>query len=167
MTRIKVINDPPDLITIFRAVDTDVKKKVFKDCGEAWVTADEIRERYGDEGVEALYYFEKTKLVDTKWQVVEGEATPKKAYHTFYTAVHINIQTSLAEISEVMNIALMPQDKYDEIEGKVAEMAGDKGVYVGDVAEKLGLEAVTLKSIVRRSPRLIYRGHRIEPFKGE
>ena len=166
MTRIKVINDAPDMITIFRAIDTPVKKDVFREASEGWVTAKDIDKRYGKEGVEALKYFEKTKLVDTKWQAEEGSTGPEKAYHTFYTSVHINIQVPLTEITDVMSVALMPQKEFEKMDDKIAKLVGEDGVYVGEVVEKLGLEQVTLKSLVRRSPRLIYRGHRIEPFKG-
>jgi len=166
MTRIKVINDAPDMITIFRAIDTPVKKSVFREASDGWVTAKQMEEKYGKEGVDALKYFEKTKLVDTKWQAEAGSAGPQKAYHTFYTSVHINIQVPLAEITEVMSVALMPQEDFEKIDNQIEEMVGDDGVYVGEVMEKLKIEQVTLKSFVRRSPRLIYRGHRIEPFKG-
>ncbi|GEM_PF-86361 len=167
MTRIKVINDAPDLITIFRAVDTPVKKAVFKEAGERWITEREIREKYGEEGIEAIRYFEKTKLVDTRWQVVEGSAKPEKAYHTFYTSVHINIQTNLSEISEVMAVALLPPDEFEKEESKIYELVGENGVYVGDVIDKLGIDPIRLKCLVRRSPRLVFRGHRIERFTGE
>ena len=166
MTRIKVINDAPDMITIFRAVDTPVKKEVFAEASTAWITTEQVLEKHGDEGVAALLYFEKTKLVDTRWQATEGSPAPMKAYHTFYTSVHINIQVSLNEISAVMEVALMPPDIFQEWDDKIAEIAGEEGVYVGDITEKLGLDPVRLKSIVRRSPRLIFRGHRVEPFKG-
>ncbi|MDG6221523.1 MAG: ArsR family transcriptional regulator [Candidatus Thermoplasmatota archaeon] len=166
MTRIKVINDAPDMITIFRAIDTPVKKAVFSEASEGWITVRSVKEKYGDEGVAALLYFEKTKLVDTKWQTEEGVAGPQKAYHTFYTSVHINIQVPLKEITEVMSIALMPEKDFKKWDDKIVAIVGDEGVYVGDVLEKLGIEQVNLKSMVRRSPRLIYRGHRIEAFKG-
>jgi len=166
MTRIKVINDAPDMITIFRAVDTPVKKDVFAEASKGWVTADQIREKHGDEGVAALLYFEKTKLVDTRWQAVEGSSSPMKAYHTFYTSVHINIQVSLNEISDVMEVALMPPEVFQEWDDRIAEIVGNEGVYVGDITEKMELDPVRLKSMVRRSPRLIFRGHRVEPFKG-
>ncbi|MCK4717678.1 MAG: ArsR family transcriptional regulator [Thermoplasmata archaeon] len=166
MTRIKVINDAPDMITIFRAIDTHTKKAVFREASEEWVTPKNVEEKYGKEGVDALKYFEKTKLVDTKWQTEEGAQGPQKAYHTFYTLVHINIQVPLSEITEVMSVALMPQKEFDKWDKKIFELAKEDGVYVGEVLEKLKLEQVTLKSLVRRSPRLIYRGHRIEVFKG-
>ncbi len=40
--------------------------------------------------------------------------------------------------------------------------AGTEGRFSGDVAEALGLSSTMLKSLVRRSVKMDYRGHRIE-----
>jgi len=163
MKRIKVINDPTDLIPVLRALDSDVKQKVFKDVSEKWVTLTEVEKGYGEEGKRALLFFEKMKLVDTMWQAGEGNVQ-EKAYHSYYMSFHINTSCPIMEISDVLSVAVMSEEDYRSLENKVLEIVGSDGVFAGDVTEKLQLNPTLLKAVVRRSDHLEYKGHRIEPL---
>lgn len=162
MNRIKVINEPSDLVAILRAVDSELKKDVFKTLTHDWLTAKEVQETYGEEGLVALRLFEKMRLVETKWQA--GDGSPTKAYHSFYTSLHISASSPVAEISDVLQVAMMPDPEYEKVEGRIYGAVGKEGRFAGDLAEELGLSQVMLKSIVKRSSRLDFRGHRVERF---
>lgn len=164
MNRIKVINDPSDLVPMLRAVDTRVKREVLKEVTLEWRTSKEIEEKFGPEGKEALRFFEKMKLVETKWQSIPG-SHPDKAYHTYYTSFHINASWPVYEISDVLAAAMMPDEEFQEIERKILDLVGSEGKFAGDVAESLGITSTMLKSLVKRSVKLDYRGHRIERIK--
>jgi predicted DNA-binding ArsR family transcriptional regulator len=168
MTRIKVINEPSELVPMLRAVDTKVKREVLKEVTLEWRTSKEIEEKYGHEGKEALKFFEKMKLVETKWQSTSGPQSvshPEKAYHTYYTSFHINASWPVYEISDVLAAAMMPEDEFKEIEAKILDQVGPEGRFAGDVAENLGITSTMLRSLVKRSVKLDYRGHRIELIK--
>ena len=79
MKRIKVINEPTELVPVMRAMDTEVKRKVFMEVSTHWCTAKTIEELYGLEGRQALNFFEKMKLVETRWESVDSIS--EKAYH--------------------------------------------------------------------------------------
>ena len=143
MNRIKVINEPSELVPMLRSVDTPVKRDVLKEVTLEWRTADEIEQKYGPEGRDAIIFFEKMKLVETRWLSKDG-GYPEKSYHTYYTA------------------AMMSDEEYAEIETKILEEVGKDGRFSGDIAESLGLSSTMLKSLVRRSVKMDYRGHRIE-----
>jgi predicted DNA-binding ArsR family transcriptional regulator len=49
MNRIKVINEPSELVPMLRSVDTVVKRDVLKEVTLEWRTADEIEEKFGPE----------------------------------------------------------------------------------------------------------------------
>ncbi|MEM2944115.1 MAG: ArsR family transcriptional regulator [Methanomassiliicoccales archaeon] len=164
MNRIKVINDPSDLVPMLRAVDTKIKREVLKEVTLDWRTSKEIEEKFGPEGKDALKFFEKMKLVETKWQSVSG-APPDKAYRTYYTSFHINASWPVYEISDVLAVAMMPEEEFDAIEKKILDLVGIDGKFAGDIAEALGITSTMLKSIVKRSVKLDYRGHRIERVK--
>ncbi|MBM4236902.1 MAG: ArsR family transcriptional regulator [Euryarchaeota archaeon] len=164
MNRIKVINEPSELVPMLRAVDTRVKREVLKEVTLEWRTSKEIEEKYGPEGKEALKFFEKMKLVETKWQSSSG-SHPEKAYHTYYTSFHINASWPVYEISDVLAAAMMPEDEFQDIEKKVLQQVGPEGRFAGDVAENLGITSTMLRSLVKRSVKLDYRGHRIERLK--
>ncbi len=67
MLRTKVVNDSTDLVPLLRAFDNKTKKQVFNELLGDWKPLSEIKEKYGDDGEVALEYFDKMKLVETKW----------------------------------------------------------------------------------------------------
>jgi len=168
MNRIKVVNDVADLVPILRAVDTDVKKTVFLDVTQTWLTGKQVQDKYGEEGLEALRFFEKMKLVETKWQTGQdekGRQVPEKAYHAFYGSFHINATSPVNEISDVLSVAMMAEERYRKTEERLYKLVGDQGMFAGDVADDLKVTQTTLKALVKRSGRLDFRGHRIIRFE--
>ena len=163
MNRIKVINDPSDLVTVLRAVDTEVKREIFKDVSTEWRTLHEIEEKYGDEGKETLIFFEKMKLVETKWQ--SAGSAPEKAYHSYYMSLHINTTCPVVEISDVLAAAVMNDKDFKNIEKKIMKMVGEDGRFGGDIEKEMKFSPTMLRSLIKRSTILEYRGHRIEMMK--
>lgn len=153
-----------ELVPILRAVDSDVKADVFKEVTAGWRTAREVEEKFGPRGADALRFFEKMKLVETKWQTGPA-ASPEKAYHAFYSSFHINATAPVQEISDVLHAAMMPEEQYAVIEQKIFDMVGPEGKFSGDVADALKVTQTKLKALVKRSPRLDFRGHRIIRFE--
>jgi predicted DNA-binding ArsR family transcriptional regulator len=163
--RIKVVNDVSDLVPILRAVDSPVKLKVVQRLGEEWLTVEDIEREFGAEGVKALAFFEKLRLIDTRWVAREGRRQPDKSYHFYYSTINVNTTSPLAEISEVLSIATMGAKEYGRLEQRIYDAAGGDGRFFSDIAEELGMSPTRLKGLVKRSERLEYRGHRIERFQ--
>lgn len=165
MARIKVITEPAELVPMFRAVDTKIKRAVLKLVTLEWHTMRDIEKQFGSEGKEALTFFEKMKLVETRWQTSAELQQPEKAYHTYYTSFHINASWPVYEISDVLAAAVMPEKEFLKIEKQIYVLVGPTGKFAGDVAEVLGATFTMLKSLVKRSTKLDYRGHRVERMK--
>ena len=51
---------------MLRSVDTVVKRDVLKEVTLEWRTADEIEEKFGPEGRDAIIFFDKMKLVESR-----------------------------------------------------------------------------------------------------
>jgi predicted DNA-binding ArsR family transcriptional regulator len=166
MKRIKVINEPTDLVALLRAMDSPIKKSVFQECANGWVSMKGIEERYGDEGIEALSFFEKMHLVETSWQI-DSQFNKEKIYHTYYVSVHINTSAQITEISDVLYIAAMDEESYSKLEDRVYQKVDEEGTFSGEFVKELELTPTMLKSLVKRSGRLAYKGHRIERIKQE
>jgi len=164
MTRIKVITEPAELVPVFRAVDTKVKREVLKLVTLEWHSMRDIEKQFGPAGKDALQFFEKMKLVETRWQTSESQQ-PEKAYHTYYTSFHINASWPVYEISDVLAAAVMEEKEFQKVEKQIYELVGAQGKFAGDVAEVLGVTFTMLKSLVKRSTKLDYRGHRVERVK--
>ncbi|MCI4365094.1 MAG: ArsR family transcriptional regulator [Thermoplasmata archaeon] len=165
--RIKVVNDVSDLVPILRAVDSTLKLKLVQRLGESWLTLEDVEHEFGKEGVKTLAFFEKLRLIDTRWVAREGRKQPDKSYHFYYSTININTTSPLAEISEVLAIATMGLKDYTKLESKIHDAVGVEGRFFSDVAEELGMSPTRLKGLVKRSERLEYRGHRIERFQAE
>ncbi|MCI4331088.1 MAG: ArsR family transcriptional regulator [Thermoplasmata archaeon] len=164
MHRIKVVNDMSELVPVLRAVDTPVKLKLVQRLAESWLTQEDILREFGKEGVKALAFFEKLKLIDTRWVAREGRRTPDKSYHFYYSTININTTAPLAEVSEILAIASMELKEYSKLEQRIYDAVGEQGRFFSDVAEELGMTPTRLKGLVKRSDKLEYRGHRIERF---
>ncbi|HHO57294.1 MAG TPA: hypothetical protein ENJ70_01930 [Thermoplasmatales archaeon] len=161
MMQAKLINDVTDLSWLSRAFDNDVKINVFNDVSTDWVTLEEIEERYGEEGVKALKFFEKIRMVDSRWTMSEnGKA--KKEYHAFYSSFHIHVMTSIDMIRDVFSIILMDEKEFNEVEEKIYQYVGDNGELSREVEKEFNFSPVQMRCIVKRSHRLEYRGMKIE-----
>jgi len=160
MHRIKVVNDVGDLVSIFHVADSDVKRKVFQEVTLKWCTMEEIKEKYAEEGKEALTYLEKIKLVETQWKTTpEG---PKKIYHTYYSIIQINISCSIMEISDIIYAATMTKKDIENYENKIRNVIkGDEGVFFGDAVENLKVSEILLRGVIKRSTNFEIKGHRI------
>ncbi len=164
MHRIKVVNDMSELVPILRAVDTPLKLKLVQRLADNRLTNEDVEREFGKEGTKALAFFEKLKLIDTRWVAREGRKTPDKSYHFYYSTININTTSPLGEVSEILSIASMPNKEYEKLEEKIYQAVGETGRFFSDVAEELGMSPTRLKGLVKRSEKLEYRGHRIERF---
>ncbi|MCL4329210.1 MAG: ArsR family transcriptional regulator [Candidatus Thermoplasmatota archaeon] len=161
VSRIKVVNDVGELVTIFHAADTDVKRRLLIDLATGWITLPQIEEKYKIEGKRALLYLEKIKMVESQW--LTGERGPEKAYHTYYTNVQINIMGGMDELADIVYATTLTDEKLQEYEEKILGMpGGSDGVFVGDAADSLSISQTLLRGIIRRSAVLQIKGYKIE-----
>ncbi|MCJ2563171.1 MAG: ArsR family transcriptional regulator [Candidatus Thermoplasmatota archaeon] len=165
MNRIKFVNEPAELVPILMAVDKEVKREVLKDVSDNWRTAREIEEKFGEEGLEALKFFEKMNLVETKWQTSESDPEPEKSYHAFYTSFHINASSPVNEMCDILAAVVMPENEYRKIEDKILKEVDEEGKFSGDIADDLGVSQTMLKGLIKRSAKLEYKGHQIRKLK--
>ncbi len=163
MSRVKVIKDVTELVPILRAVSTNVKKNVYTDLAEGWQTEEDIEEKYGEEGKKTLKIFDNMDLVETRWQHTGRET--KKAYHTYYSDVHIDASVPIEEISDVLYAAMLDDEKFEELEEEILESVKEGETFANDISKKIGYSGTTLKGLVKRSVKLKYKGHRIEELK--
>ena len=164
LNRIKVVSEVAELVPILRAVDSEVKSAVFKEVTTNWQTAKQIEDKYGAAGLDALRFFEKMKLVETKWQTGAGSA-PEKAYHAFYSSRTITAPGPVKETSDALHGARMADADYEGIEKGIFERVVPEGKFSGEVADALKAPKTMLKPRVKRAPRLDFRGHRIIRFE--
>jgi predicted DNA-binding ArsR family transcriptional regulator len=161
VSRIKVVNDVGELVSIFHAADTDVKRKLLIDLSTGWITLPKIEEKYGIEGKRALHYLDKIKMTESQW--VTGEGGPEKAYHTYYTNVQINLIGGMEELADIIYATTMSEKKLEEYEDEIKKMiVPGEGVFLGDVTDKLQFSQTLLRGLIRRSSSLTIKGYKID-----
>ena len=160
MMRTKVVNDSTDLVPLLRAFDNKIKKEVFSELLLDWKPTSDILEKYGDEGTEALEYFDKMKLVETKWTTPEDgiDGRPQKKYRSYYSAFNINISCPVNEISEIFTVASLNKKEFEDLEDKIYAYVGEDGKFGNMVAENFSLSNLALKGLVKRSNKFCYKG---------
>ncbi len=160
MMRTKVVNDSTDLVPLLRAFDTKIKKEVFNELLLDWKPLSDIKTKYGNEGEEALEYFDKMKLVETKWttpdQGIDGK--PQKKYRSYYSAFNINISCPVNEISEIFTVASLNRKEFEKLEDDIFSFVGEDGKFGNMVAENFNLSNLALKGLVKRSNKFCYKG---------
>ena len=163
MKRTKLINDPAELVALFRSVDSPGRRAVLARLAEGWTPTSERQEM--EDAFSAITYFEKFKLVESRWEVRDGK--PEKAYRTFYNAFQISTSLSFEETQELLTVVLMDEAVFEALEVKILEMVGEEGCFANDISRELELTSLQLKGLVRRSVQFDYKGHNIVPIKEE
>jgi predicted DNA-binding ArsR family transcriptional regulator len=163
MIRTKVINDSTDLVSIIRAFDSSIKKEVFLEISRDWMPTSMILDKFGGEGQDALEFFEKMKLAETKWTTPdEGmDGKPQKMYRSFYSLFNINISCPVNEISEIFNISSLDVKQFKRLEQEIYEFIGDNGTFANKVSENFGISNTALKAMVKRSNKFQYTGLKV------
>lgn len=160
MMRTKVVNDSTDLVPLLRAFDNKTKKEVFNELLLDWKPTSDILEKYGEGGADALEYFDKMKLVESKWTTPdEGiDGRPQKKYRSYYSAFNINISCPVNEISEIFTVASLNKGEFGKLEDEIYEFVGKDGKFGNMVAENFGVSNLALKGLVKRSNKFCYKG---------
>lgn len=160
MRRVKVISEATDLVPVLRAFDSDLKRRVFHEILADWRTPTDIAERYGEEGVAALVLFEKTKIVDTRWEPTPDG--PQKAYRSYYTTFQLSAQVPAEDMGDILAVAMMPEREFLKLEAQVLHLVESDLASLPRLSEKLDLTPTRLRSIVKRSSRLASKGHVVQ-----
>ncbi len=159
-SKIKVVNEIGDLVSVFYSCNTEVKKKVFQEITKKWCTLEEIKEKYGEEGVRALKYLENIKFVETQWITTDSGVV--RAYHTYYDLFQITLTIPIMEASEVLQVITMPEEEFREWENKIIEIVKTENSFIGYLVEKLGISQIMLRALIKRSDKLDIKGMRVE-----
>ena len=135
MKRVKLINDPAELVALFRAIDSEERRNVMTTLSEGWTMISALIEKYGQGAHGAITYFEKFKLVESRWEVNDETGRPEKSYRTFYNAFQISTSLTFDEAQELLTVVLMTEKEFNDLESKIVEMIGSDGTFANSAFE--------------------------------
>lgn len=163
MKRVKVINDPTDLVPMLHMMDSEVKRQVFQEVSAKWCLKSAIAEKYGEEGIEAVNFFVKMKLVQTRW-----EPTPAgvdMAYMSYYTTFHIDASCPVNEVGDILFVLQMSNKDFKKMESNVTKIVEGEENFPRTIAKNLDISEIMLKCIVKRSSKLEFKGMKVMKVK--
>ena len=167
MKRVKLINDPAELVALFRAVDSEERRNVLSTLADGWTMISNLVDMYGKGAHDAIIYFEKFKLIESRWEVNNDTGRPEKGYRTFYNAFQISTSLTFDEAQELLTVVLMTEKEFKSLETKIVKLIGSEGTFANDISKSLNISSLTLKGLVRRSVKFDFKGHNIVPLKEE
>ena len=103
------------------------------------------------------------KLVETRWTTSEEgvDGKPQKKYRSYYSAFNINISCPVNEISEIFTIASLNDEEFAKLEQDIHDFLGDDGKFSNTVSEQFNFSTLALKSIVKRSNLMAFKGLKV------
>ncbi|KCZ70888.1 uncharacterized protein conserved in archaea [Candidatus Methanoperedens nitroreducens] len=160
--RIRIINEPSDIVPLLRAFGSERHKKVFDTLQKDWRTEEEIEKEVGFRIGESLDVLKKSGLVESKWRMPQPGKKPEKEYHSSYSRVHINLQCSVEDLSDLIMITFKSDSEIrpylDVIEKEVME--GNQSM--NGLQRVVDKSAMFIRGMAKRSPVLTVKGQRIE-----
>ena len=167
MKRVKLINDPAELVALFRAIDSEERRNIMTTLSEGWTMISDLVAKHGDGANGAITYFEKFKLIESRWEVNSDTGRPEKSYRTFYNAFQISTSLTFDEAQELLTVFLLPEKEFNNFESEIVKMIGSEGTFANDISKSLNISSLKLKGLVRRSVKFDFKGHNIVPIKEE
>jgi predicted DNA-binding ArsR family transcriptional regulator len=162
--RIRIINEPSDIVPLLRAFGTESHKKVFDCLQTGWKTEEDIQKEIGFSPVESLRILKKSGFVESKWRMPLPGKTPEKEFHSSYSRVQVNFECSVEDLSDMIMVTFKSDNelrKYlDLIEKEVK--AGNQSM--NGLQRVIDKSIMYIRAVARRSPILTVKGQRIEMF---
>jgi predicted DNA-binding ArsR family transcriptional regulator len=164
--RVRVVNDPADLIPILESFGSSSHRKVFDILSSSWKSEEELRQLVGSNDIkESLDILQKGGLLETKWRMPEPGKTPDKEYHSSYSSVRANFQCSLADLGDVVMIMFMDSREVQKIANRISKEIESGNHSLGGLSRALGLNPTFIKGIAHRTSRFVVKGQRVELLK--
>jgi len=162
--RIRIINEPSDIVPLLRAFGTESHKKVFDCLQTGWKTEEDIQKEVGFSPVESLSILKKSGFVESKWRMPQPGKKPEKEYHSSYSRVQVNFECSVEDLSDMIMVTFKSDNELrnylDLIEKEVR--AGNQSM--NGLQRVIDKSIMYIRAVARRSPILTVKGQRIEMF---
>jgi predicted DNA-binding ArsR family transcriptional regulator len=160
--RIRIINDPSDLVPLLRTFGSITHKKVFDNLLSDWFTEEELKEQLDIDVHESLKILKSCGLIESKWRLPEPRKTPEKEYHTSYSKIQVNFQCSVEDLSDLLMITFSRDDDISKMIEQIESEVVNGNQSMTGLSRVIGASPLFLRGVARRSDNLAVKGQRIE-----
>src|SRR5665648_29550 len=159
--RIRLINDPSDLVPLLRTFGSRTHKSVFDDLSNEWMTKEELEVNHSDV-MTSLIILKKSGLIESRWRMPEPGNTPDKEYHISYSKAQANFQCTIEDLSDLIMMSFKNDDSiYEFIESIENEVKNGNQSMAG-LSRVLDKNPMYIRGAAKRSLNLSVKGQRIE-----
>ncbi len=159
--RIRLINDPSDLVPLLRTFGSRTHKGIFEKLSKEWLTRDDLEDGHTDVKT-SLIILKKSGLIESRWRMPEPGHTPDKEYHISYSKAQANFQCSIEDLSDLIMISFKNDDSiYEFIEAIEDEVKSGNQSMTG-LSRALDKNPMYIRGAAKRSLNLSVKGQRIE-----
>ncbi|RLI88632.1 MAG: ArsR family transcriptional regulator [Archaeoglobales archaeon] len=166
--RAKLVSDIVEFVPILHIFSTNLYKNVYDTLLTEWLTLAELKERFGEGVEEALRILKHAGMLETKWRMPsEPAGKPEKEYHVSYTHISANFYASLRDFNRMLEVVFMPDDEFEEMVSRIIQEVKAGKMSVPHISRSLGLDALIIRAVAKRSLKLNIKGQLVELAKDE
>ncbi len=160
--RIRIVNDPADLVPLLQTFGSKKHKKVFDELTKGWRTEQELRKNLGIDPKRSLEILKKGGLVESQWRMPEPGKTPDKEHHASFSKLRANFQCDLDELATLISIALSGDEEFKEYVERLEKEVSKGNASLANLCRVLEKEPAFVKGVAKRSKRIVVKGMRFE-----
>ncbi|MGP8319494.1 MAG: ArsR family transcriptional regulator [Methanosarcinaceae archaeon] len=163
--RTRIINDPSELVPFLRIFGSRTHKNVFDALSTKWMTEEDLEDFMGSDVSDSIRILKKGGLIESQWRMPEPGKTPAMEYHTSYFKVQTNFQCSFEDMSNIVMLAFKPYDDFQESIGQLEKLVAEGNQSMNSLVRALNLSPLYIRSLARRSNKLMVMGQRLKPIE--
>ncbi|MGP8321050.1 MAG: ArsR family transcriptional regulator [Methanosarcinaceae archaeon] len=163
--RTRIINDPSELVPFLRIFGSRTHKNVFDVLSTKWMTEEDLEEFMGSDVSNSIRILKKGGLIESQWRMPEPGKTPAMEYHTSYFRVQTNFQCSFEDMSNIVMLAFKPYEDFQESIGQLEKLVLEGNQSMNSLVRALNLSPLYIRSLARRSNKLMVMGQRLKPIE--
>lgn len=156
---IRIVNDPVELVPLLMTFNDPSFKKVYELLSKNWMTEEELGSQ-ADAGVVGLCLevLKKGNLIEEQWRMPTPGKKPEKEFRATYNKFRANFQCNLQDLSDILYVALSNDESLRSSVERVEEELRGGNSSINDLSRKLGVSAVFIKGLAKRTPQLDVKG---------
>ncbi len=160
--RVKLINNPSDLVPLLQIFTSREHKQVFDKLFEEWMTETELDNVVKGKSKESLGVLRGGGLIESRWRTPKPSEKPVEEYHSSYSNVMANFQCSLDDLGNLIMISFMSDAEVQEIASKIVEAVKAGNNNMVDLSRVLKMKQALIRGIAKRDSSIVASGQRVK-----
>ncbi|BDC35913.1 ArsR family transcriptional regulator [Candidatus Methanoliparum sp. LAM-1] len=163
--RVKIISNPTDLVPILYIFNSALHRSVYNELLRGWKTEKELEEIIRMDINKSIELLKAGHLISGRWRTPERGEKPEMEYTAIYSKIKADFQSNFSDLAEIIDIAIMDDETFEEYETKVIKKISKNKKSVNEICRELDYPLYFLKGLLKRSLLLDLRGQDVVMIK--